>query len=268
MTGWAPPKARTVARGGGGGKGKKKKQRTAVEFHGPLRSVPDSTSDNPLLTGGRGGGVGNGPPPREFRNANEAMSTLARPILEEGLASLNSSYRAEKRRSGAWDRDVHHLRLTRLTEVSPIFVTHSFFDDEGGEGGVLTTYEAQLSAHSDTPPPPSALSELYVLRYPGWDSCKLGIVAHDFPTTASFRSNREGGAGSTLRLWITVRGGGSEEKKDGRDDENTGWLTRRDLGELLDRHKKGLVVRDKCDFVVMSCGSTTNIVRQFEAVKW
>ncbi|EJK55376.1 hypothetical protein THAOC_24897, partial [Thalassiosira oceanica] len=72
-------------------------------------------------------------------------------------------------------------------------------------------------------------------------------------------------------------GGGSEEGKmktkggEGKDGggtgSNTGWLTRRDLGELLDMHKKGLAVRDRCDLVVMSCGSTTNIVRQFEAVK-
>ncbi len=55
--------------------------------------------------------------------------------------------------------------------------------------------------------------------------------------------------------------------QDEREAKCTGWLSRNDLKKLMDPHKNGLVVKDNAVFTMMSCGSTTNVVRQFEAIK-
>ena len=86
---------------------------------------------------------------------------------------------------------------------------------------------------------------------------QFGLVAHDFPTTISFRQYNEGRA--LLKLLLVVH-------PNEQDTKETGWLSQKDLKALLDPHKKGLEVA-KVHFTLMSCGSTTNVVRQFEAIK-
>ena len=52
-----------------------------------------------------------------------------------------------------------------------------------------------------------------------------------------------------------------------RDMKETGWLSRTDFKELLDPYQNDLTVRQNAIFTLISCGSTTNVVRQFEAIK-
>ena len=87
---------------------------------------------------------------------------------------------------------------------------------------------------------------------------QFGVVAHDFPTTISFRTYNEGV--SVLKLWLVVH-------ENVPDTKGTGWLSRKDFKELLDPYKNDLSVRPNALLTVISCGSTTNIVRQFEAIK-
>lgn len=87
---------------------------------------------------------------------------------------------------------------------------------------------------------------------------QFGIVAHDFPTTITFRKYNEGK--SLLKLWLVVH-------QNERETKDTGWLSRKEFKSLLDPHKNGLIVNQNAIFTLISCGSTTNIVRQFEAIK-
>lgn len=63
-----------------------------------------------------------------------------------------------------------------------------------------------------------------------------------------------------LKLWLIVH-------PNEQDTKQTGWLSQKDFKTLLDPHKNGLIVRENAIFTLISCGSTTNIVRQFEAIK-
>lgn len=87
---------------------------------------------------------------------------------------------------------------------------------------------------------------------------QFGIVAHDFPTTISFRAYNEGK--SLLKLWLVVHQNEQNTKE-------TGWLSRTDLKELLDPYQNYLTVKQNTIVTLISCGSTTNVVRQFEAIK-
>jgi len=233
-----------------------------VEFYGPIQcnyKGLQNEQNNPLLQSntalaGDGGGNSNSRDyvPREFKNANEIMAAMAHPLMNEGLASLNGGYHADKYGNGRWNRDLYHLRMTKLTEVSPIFQTKSYFQ------GNIKMYEAQFSAHGETNLPPSNLSELYCMHFQGWSDCKFGIVAHDFPTTITFRKYNDGK--SLLKLWLAVH-------QNERDTKETGWLSRKDFSKLLDPHRNGIEVKENAIFTLISCGSTTNIVRQFEAIK-
>ena len=88
------------------------------------------------------------------------------------------------------------------------------------------------------------------MHFDGWVDTKFGIVAHDFPTTFSFRTYNESNA--FLRLWLVVHENVQQTKQ-------TGWLSKVDF--------KKLVIRDEIILTLMSCGSTTNVVRQFEAIQ-
>lgn len=87
---------------------------------------------------------------------------------------------------------------------------------------------------------------------------QFGIVAHDFPTTMSFRTYNEGK--SLLKLWLVVH-------QTEQNTNDTGWLSRTDFRELLDPHQNDLAVKHNAILTLISCGSTTNVVRQFEAIK-
>lgn len=221
----------------------------AVEFHGRIQCHESERrgNKNPLLRPTKNRGA----LPRQFGTVDEIMETLAQPLINEGLCALNKDYDADKYGNGRWNRDIYSLRLTKLTQVSPIFRSKSYFC------GDIKTYEAQFSAHGETILPPSSLSELYCIYFPGWEESKFGIVAHDFPTTISFRQHNEGQA--LLKLLLVVH-------PNENDTRETGWLSQKDLKVLLDPHKKGLEVANTL-FTLMSCGSTTNVVRQFEAIK-
>jgi len=255
LTRWTPPSFRKRSKPGYEGE---------VEFYGPIRSISTSINNsnggnaNPFVSKRTGNNSSN-TVPREFRNASEMLETMAPLLLDEGMSSLNGEYHRERRGNDRWNRDVYCLKLLKLTEVSPIFQTKSYF----GEG--IKMYEAQFSSSNsssyeigDTNIPPSNLSELYCIHEKGWDCCAFGIVAHDFPTTISFRQRYEKQA--FLRLWLVVHDDEEQTK-------NTGWLSKNDLKKLLDPHKNGLMIRDGTILTLMSCGSTTNVVRQFEAIQ-
>lgn len=86
---------------------------------------------------------------------------------------------------------------------------------------------------------------------------QFGIVAHDFPTTFTFRTYNEGK--TLLKLWLVVH-------QNERQIKESGWLSREDFRELLDPFHNDLTVRPNAMFTLISCGSTTNVVRQFEAM--
>jgi len=225
----------------------------SVEFHGPIQCHKDrleNERNNPLLQHALAGGSRD--VPQEFKNVSEMMEAMAHPLMNEGLCQINGDYHAEKYGNGKWNRDLYHLRLSKLTEVEPIFQSKSYFY------GNIKMYEAQFSAHGETNLPPSNLSELYCIHFSDWQDSKFGVVAHDFPTTITFRKYNEGKA--FLKLWLVVH-------PNERDTKQTGWLSQNEFKKLLDPHKNGLVVKQNANCTLMSCGSTTNIVRQFEAIK-
>lgn len=190
----------------------------------------------------------------EYKNANEMMESLARPLIEEGLASINNDYHSNKHRNGRWNRDTHRLVVTKITPVTPIFEKKSSFFGEH-----ITMYEIQFSLKGETNIPPSNLSELYCLHYHRWKSCKFGIVGHDFPTTITFRTYSE--SNSMLKLFVCVDESLKEEEEEGK----TGWLSKHDFRALFDPHKFGVPHPDAV-LTLMSVGSTINIVRQYEAI--
>ena len=49
--------------------------------------------------------------------------------------------------------------------------------------------------------------------------------------------------------------------------KQTGWLSPKDLKNILHPQKNGFVVRDNANFTLMQVGSANHIVRQFEAIK-
>jgi hypothetical protein len=99
ITRWQPPIA--VARPNSSG-------RDAVEFHGPIQCHrPESgKTDNPLLQSARSGGA----LPTQFENTDAIMETLAQPLMEEGLCSLNKDYDSDKYGNGRWNRESYLLR--------------------------------------------------------------------------------------------------------------------------------------------------------------
>ena len=147
-----------------------------------------------------------------------------------------------------------------------------------------TLYEMQFALNGPTKSPPNALSELYAIHFKSWPACKIGIVAHDFPTIASFDQPRQEKKAS-LKLWVCVA-----EDGDARD---TGWcvsphisssfalivqtqtfslcnrITGREFRILLDPYRlnNALQVKNSTNMTLISLGSTINIVRQFEAMK-
>ena len=131
-------------------------------------------------------------------------------------------------------------RLLKLTEVEPIYQSKSYFSSG------IKIYEAQFSA-TGIRNPPTFLSELYCLRFEGWQDCKLGVISHDFPSTISFRNNSE--TRSVFKLWIVVCEDNSETK-------DSGWLSRQDFKKLQSQRYVFLSM--------ISLGSTSNIVRQLE----
>ncbi len=62
-----------------------------------------------------------------------------------------------------------------------------------------------------------------------WKTCKFGIVAHDFPTSMTFRKYSD--SSSILKVWITV-------SDDDDDVDNTGWLSRKEFHRLLNRNER------------------------------
>jgi hypothetical protein len=191
----------------------------------------------------------------EFKNANEMMECLARPLMDEGRASINNDYHSTKFRNGRWNRDTHRLVVMKVTPVTPIFEKKSsFFGDN------IKMYEIQFSLKGETTIPPSNLSELYCLHYHRWKGCKFGIVGHDFPTTITFRSQSE--SNSMLKLFVCVDGSLTD---DASERSKTGWLSKNEFRALFDPHKFG-VLNSNVVLTLMSVGSTTNIVRQFEAI--
>jgi len=277
LTRWTPPTARerppnkNAARGG---------VRTTVDFYGPqcrTYLLSESDRNNPLLRSPHtaaavGAGRGNAargsrrgreqappataaaPPPIEFKNSADIMNTMFHPLMTEGLCSINSDYNTGKFSNGKWRSDSYYLRLMKLTEVSPIFQSKSYFCDG------TKMYEAQLSAHGKKGLPPSTLSELYCLHFHGWKTCKFGIVGYDFPTTTSFRQYNPNSEGGALKLWLVVHPNESGL-------EQTGWLSGNDFKKIVNPNKNGIAAKQNTFFTLMSCGSTTNIVRQFEAIK-
>lgn len=263
LTRWNPPSVRVrrnVVQNGG-------IKQSAVEFYGPIGcdSIEDchnggseyklkwnNGSANPLLQPRRYDGKNKDEAPREFKNAKEMMKIMATQVLNEGLYSLNGDYQAERNENERWNRDLYRLKMTKLTEVTPIFQSESHF------GVGIKMYEAQFSSLGGGNMPPSNLSELYCMHFESWDTSKFGIVAHDFPTTLTFRKYNEGK--SFLRLWLVVH----ENEQQTR---HTGWLSRKEFKKLLDPHKNGHIVHENAILTVMCCGSTTNVVRQFEAIK-
>lgn len=191
----------------------------------------------------------------EYKNGNEMMDGMAGPLMSEGLASINNDYHSSKYRNGRWNRDTHRLIVTKVTPVTPIFEKKSSYFGEH-----IKVFEIQFSLKGETVIPPSLLSELYCLHYHRWKSCKFGIVGHDFPTTISFRTYSDSSA--ILKLFVcvdeTLTGDAEEEGK-------TGWLSKHDFRALFDPHKLGMPDQNTT-LTLMSVGSTTNIVRQFEAI--
>ncbi|KAL7464074.1 hypothetical protein ACHAXS_004410, partial [Conticribra weissflogii] len=61
-----------------------------------------------------------------------------------GLLSINGDYHAGKLSDGVWDRDTYTLTMTKLTEVTPIFKSQSYFDNK------VKMYEAQFSLKGET----------------------------------------------------------------------------------------------------------------------
>jgi len=206
--------------------------------------------DNPLLRSTLEGNEY----PQSYGDSNDLMGVMARSLLMEGLQSINGDYHAGKLSDGVWDRDTYTLTLTKLTEVTPIFQSQSYFDDK------VKMYEAQFSLKGETKVPPSNLCELYCMYTSRWKTCKFGIVAHDFPTSMTFRKYSD--SSSILKVWITV-------SHDDDDVDNTGWLSRKEFHRLLNRNERrsALVVDNNVTLTLMSVGSTTNIVRQYEAIK-
>jgi len=250
LTRWTPPSARVRTNCKDNGINKQ----LNIEFYGPIRCMSINKSQkgsevNPVLQTRKTIDI----VPREFKDVNDMMETMAPLLLNEGMASLNGDYQRERRGFDSWHRDLYRLRLTKLTEVTPIFKSVSYFDVNG-----IKMYEAQFSSIGDTNIPPSNLSELYCMHFDGWVDTKFGIVAHDFPTTFSFRTYNESNA--FLRLWLVVHENVHQTKQ-------TGWLSKVEFKKLLDPHKNGLVIRDEIILTLMSCGSTTNVVRQFEAIQ-
>jgi len=244
LTKWQPPSA-TV------------KQRH-VEFYGAVSNSVEGggidrvSSSNPLVDTTTAATTTK--QYNEFKNANEMMEGLARPLMDEGLASINNEYHSNKYRNGRWNRDTHRLVVIKVTPVTPIFEKKSSFFGEH-----IKIYELQFSLKGETRIPPSNLSELYCIHYHRWRSCKIGIVGHDFPTTITFRSQSE--SNSILKLFVCV-----DEKLTGDATEGkTGWLSKQDFRALFDPHRFG-VPHPNAVFTLMSVGSTTNIVRQFEAL--
>ncbi|KAL7442955.1 hypothetical protein ACHAXH_008443 [Discostella pseudostelligera] len=248
LTRWAPPVAEV--------RRNSRHLKQTVDFFGPIRcndyypSKNEQPRYNPLLQSSylsRNGDI-----PREFKNADEVIDVMASTLLNEGLFQINNDYHAEKYSNGRWNRCPYRMRLTKLTEVSPIFQSKSSFDES------IKLYEAQFSAHGENNLPPSNLSELYCMHFSAWEGCKFGIVAHDFPTTFTFRTYTEGK--SLLKLWLVVH-------QNERQIKESGWLSREDFRQLLDPFHNDLTVKPNTMFTLISCGSTTNVVRQFEAIK-
>ena len=139
--------------------------------------------------------------------------------------------------------------------VSPIFQSKSYFIDP------ITMYEIQFALNGIGKAPPNSLSELYAIHFGQWNTTKHGIVAHDFPTSVSWmRTRRENTA--TLKLWICV----TEDEDHAK---HTGWVTRREFRLLLHPYRTNdpLQVRENVNMTLISVGSTTNQIRQFEAMK-
>jgi hypothetical protein len=246
LTRWTPPSARVRTNYKDNGINKQPN----IEFYGPIRCMSINKSQtgsdvNPLLQTRCAADKTIDKVPREFKDVNDMMETMSPLLLNEGMASLNGDYHRERRGFDRWHRDLYRLRLTKLTEVTPIFKSVSYFDVNG-----IKMYEAQFSSIGDTNIPPSNLSELYCMHFDGWVDTKFGIVAHDFPTTFSFRTYNESNA--FLRLWLVVHENVHQTKQ-------TGWLSKVDFKKLL--------IRDEIILTLMSCGSTTNVVRQFEAIQ-
>jgi len=245
ITRWQPPKG--VRKQSGGGK-------QTVEFFGQVQfqsSALGNERKNPLLLQPKARGVGRKRNvPKEFKDASEIMEAFGYPLMNEGLCSINGDYHVEKFRNGKWNRYSYHLKMTKLTEVSPILRLESYFC------GGMKMYEAQLSARSKDDLPSLNSGELYCVYFQGWRECKFGITSHDFPTTEASRHDGK----AVLKLWLIVH-------PNERDTEQTGWLSQNDLEKFLEPHKKGLVVTQNVFFTVMSCGPVTNIIRQFEAIK-
>ena len=121
MARWTPPLARIRrVRDRGGG------EREVVEFVGQIQSLPPPQNrngrdiPNPLLkqpqrhTGGKSNdhsSRNNSQTQQQaYTNAHELMSTMAYPLMMEGLASINNDYHAEKYANGRWNRDLYHLK--------------------------------------------------------------------------------------------------------------------------------------------------------------
>jgi hypothetical protein len=238
LTRWTPPSVRVQSTF----VNKSGLIQSAVEFYGPIRN-----NDSAHILSKRTGSNNKDQAPSEFKNANEIMEVMALPLLSEGLCSLNGDYQAERKGNDRWKRELYRMRLTKITEVTPIFHSESYFDD------AIKMYEAQFSSLGESRILPSNLSELYCVHFERWDDSKFGIVAHDFPTTFTFRKNSEGR--SLLKLWLVVHENEQQTKE-------TGWLSRKDFKKLLDPHKNGQIVHENAILTLMSCGSTTNVVRQ------
>lgn len=94
-----------------------------------------------------------------------------------------------------------HLTLLFLFQtylVRPIVNSDSCFKEP------TTLYEMQFALNGPNKSPPNSLSELYAIHFNSWPGgCKIGIVAHDFPTIASFDRPRQENKAS-LKLWVCV----------------------------------------------------------------
>ena len=146
LTRWTPPSARVRTNYKDNGINKQPN----IEFYGPIRCMNINKSQkgsdvNPLLQTRCAADKTIDTVPREFKDVNDMMETMAPLLLNEGMASLNGDYQRERRGFDRWHRDLYRLRLTKLTEVTPIFKSVSYFDVNG-----IKMYEAQFSSIGDT----------------------------------------------------------------------------------------------------------------------
>lgn len=123
-------------------------------------------------------------------------------------------------------------------------------------------YEAQFSLKGETKVPPSNLCELYCMYTSRWKTCKFGIVAHDFPTSMSFRKYSD--SSSILKVWITVT-------DNDNDVDNTGWLSRKEFHRLLNRNERrsALVVDNNVTLTLMVSNERGDrLLFHFQIISW